>query len=287
MAQPAHVATDAGVAAPYGMCEASPNVPADAGVIFDRSRAHTSFDEPSTKTARSSGQKVCCYTWVIPCPGGRAHRGADGEPVLAAVVPRTDWIDASVIDAIELLGVDRDGLAERWKREAQFEHASIAEFAHVTLDLLALGAPAALVEAAQRAGLDEVRHARIAFSIASAYAGKSLGPGPLPVRMQPRAPTLEEVVREAIRDGCIGEAAAALMLREEASRTKSPALRALFEAMADDEERHAELAYMTVAWARAQDSSVARAIAEELARPEADAMRARVLEQVARPCLLS
>jgi hypothetical protein len=47
------------------------------------------------------------------------------------------------------------------------------------LELLALGAPAELVEKAHVAALDEIEHARICFALASAYGGERYGPGPL------------------------------------------------------------------------------------------------------------
>jgi hypothetical protein len=64
---------------------------------------------------------------------------------------------------------------------ALLEHASVASFARFSLQLMAAGAPASLVEAAHRAALDEIEHARLTFRLASRYEGRALGPGPLPV----------------------------------------------------------------------------------------------------------
>ena len=288
VAQPHHVAADAGAPQPYAMCAASAAAPMDAGTIFGTMHPYVTFDEERTKDTRATDPKACCYTWVIPCPGGRALRGEDGVGIVAAERERADWIDATVIAASFGEGEARAAAAERWAREAAFEHASIAAFARVTLDLLALGAPAELVAGAQRAALDEVEHARVAYALASALAGRAMGPGPLPVAERAAA-TLESVVREAVAEGCVGEALAAFRLREEAARSPAAYARTL-ERIAEDEERHAALAYATVAWAASVDAeTTARVVGDELAHAgheaQLDPARARVLREIAAPCL--
>ena len=46
-----------------------------------------------------------------------------------------------------------------WARAAAFEHASVAAFARLSLQLMAHGAPTALLGEVHRAALDETRHA--------------------------------------------------------------------------------------------------------------------------------
>jgi hypothetical protein len=151
-------------------------------------------------------------------------------------------------------------------REAAFEHASIAAFARTSLELLAHGAPPELVAGAHAAALDEVEHARIAYALASRYARKPVGPGALPDAT--RAMTqrgLAELAVETLVDGCAGEAAAALVLREAARRAKSGELAGQLDGMAEDEERHAELAWRTLAWALREGG------AEVISRVQAEA----------------
>ncbi len=167
VAQPAHVAADAGAPAPYGKCAASVPMPSDGGVFGS---PYVSFDDNGTKEARAKDPKACCYRWVIPCPGGRPLRDAHGETLVASATRRDDWLHRAIFEATRCEEQERARLAERWTREASFEHASIASFARATLDLLALGAPAARVAGAQRAGLDEVEHARIAFALATSVS---------------------------------------------------------------------------------------------------------------------
>ena len=273
VSQPATIPADAGAPAPYGMCAATTTPPADAGI---NPGVYVSFDPDGTKQARATAPRACCYHWNQLCGGGRAYRDDDGEPRVAAAIERSDWL---------LEGASSRGEArhrDHWAREAAFEHASIASFAQLTLDLLAVGAPPHLIEATQRAALDEIKHARIAYSLAS--DDRRIGPGRLEVLPRPPA-TLQSIVRDAIVDGCIGEVAAAIDLRKQALATPDAKLRALLEEMADDEERHAELAYATVAWAVAVEPRLAEVVREELATARASGRHTRVVEQIAEPCL--
>jgi hypothetical protein len=87
----------------------------------------------------------------------------------------------------------------------------------------------------------------------------------------PEAPSLAVVAVEALLDGCAGEAAAALALREAAVATEDGGVRAVLDRIAEDEERHAELAFRTVAWAlRAGGPDVGRGLAEAMASLRAE-----------------
>lgn len=129
------------------------------------------------------------------------------------------------------------------------EHASIASFAKFSLDLLALAAPPDLVEAAHRAAIDEVHHARIAWAISSALSATPVGPGPLDVPLASSSATAERCVAETFFDGCVGETAAAARARNAARETSDPALRAALDIIARDEACHADLAWGFVSWA--------------------------------------
>ncbi len=233
--------------APFEACWAhSPNPGERPGPTHAGGRVVT-FSEPLTKAAREKQADVCCYTWWVPCPGGRAFRDEAGNMKTAVATSRSDWRDASFADA----AVRDAALAASWAEDAAFEHASIAAFARLTMDLLALGAPADLVLAAQSAAADEVRHAQVAYALASAYGGAPVGPGPL-ASPPARTASLAVLATESLEDGCIGEALAAstLRARAEAAREAGRAseARALL-AIADDEDRHVDLAWRIVAWA--------------------------------------
>ncbi len=136
----------------------------------------------------------------------------------------------------------RRALAEHWLAAAALEHASVASFARFTLELLGLGAPPELVVASQSASIDEVLHARIAYGLASRFLGREVGPGPLDVRLVPRTDR-REIVRALVTEACVGETlgvADALLFAEAA---REPELVRAARRVADDEARHAELAW--------------------------------------------
>jgi hypothetical protein len=128
------------------------------------------------------------------------------------------------------------------------EHASIAAFARFTLQLLALGAPSALVAASNQAMADETEHARMAFALASAYEDRDVGPSCLPIDGSLDGADLHTFVATLLREGCIGETRAAVEARETLGVTRDPVVREVLEKIAQDETRHAELAWQTLAW---------------------------------------
>jgi hypothetical protein len=145
------------------------------------------------------------------------------------------------------------------------EHAAVAAFARFTLQLLALGAPPELIEGAQAAIADETEHTKICFTLASAYAGRPLGPGPLALDGALGACSAQEILVTTILEGCVGETLAALEAAEVAPRAEDPALRRALAKISDDETRHAELAWRFVQWALRRDPSLAEAAREAFA----------------------
>jgi hypothetical protein len=192
------------------------------------------------------------------------------EPRVAKAMARNDW--AMILEPMlaTLSPEERAVLAEMWTRDAASEHASIASFSRFSLQLLALGAPADLVEAAHDAALDEARHARDAYALASAYAGEAIGPGKLDVTgaLEHIADvTLARLAAETFEQGCVGETLAAWDAREKFALCNDSHVRDVLSRVAEDEERHAELAWRTVVWAvRAGGDDVKAAIEKSLAQ---------------------
>ena len=287
---------------PYGKCALTVAYPDERDGGLPRMQRSVSFSAADTKKERATKTTACCYTWVIPCPGGRAFRDATGTASVARTVERTDWIAALGALAIADLAPDvRASLADHWTREAAFEHASIASFAQLTLDLLAVGAPPDLLASSQRAALDEIEHAQIAFALARAYGGgASLGPAAL-AALPGACRSLADIARTTFIDACVGESVASAVLADNSRQATDPVLRDLLATMAADEERHAELAWRIVAWAlRTGGDDVGRALAaaqadviDELVAITSDAsatgneLRATVLREVVIPCSLA
>ncbi|UQA59779.1 ferritin-like domain-containing protein [Polyangium aurulentum] len=171
-----------------------------------------------------------------------------GEARAAGTASREDWRTSADID-IESLSPDlRAALAEHHAAAAAMEHASVASFARFSLQLLALGAPAELVAEAHRAALDEVEHARLGYGIASRFAGRALGPSILPEATAPLAADMVGVVEALVEEGCVGETLGAAEGMELERRAADRGLAEALARIAEDEERHAQLAWRSLKW---------------------------------------
>jgi hypothetical protein len=219
----------------------------------------------------------CCrlLEGFVDCCDGRPFI-VGGELRTAPVVRRADWMGDERPAMTELGAAERAALAAAWQADGSMEHASIASFARFVLHLLALGAPPSLVAAAQQAMADEVEHARSCFALAGAYAGYPVGPGPLAIDgALVGSISLREAAVAAVVEGCIGETLAAHQALAAAEVAKDPVVRRVLAGIAEDEARHAELAWRFVAWALGQGGAdvreaVARAfaVAQPVAREE-------------------
>jgi hypothetical protein len=242
------------------------------------------------RTSADCGDGFCDFT-----PNGE-HRFCDagvvcGRPFLvdctarvASVVQSHDWSSASAAPCVEhLTSSQRETLALHWTRLGQMEHASIAAFARFNLQLLSLGAPSELVEQCTRALADETAHTKLCFQLASAYAGRALGPGPLDIAGSLTVTSLEGVVDLVLAEGCIGETGAALEALEAADSASDPVIRAAYAQIAADEQRHAELAFRFMRWALEQDAALVEG--RIVAALASNAMPSLATRAVVEPCL--
>jgi len=202
---------------------------------------------PATSEGELQPDGSCCYTFCSTFCCGRPFL-IGGEPRLAAVELRSDWSSRSPGADATAASALADRIASEWLEDARMEHASIASFARFTIDLLAVGAPSELVELAQRAALDEVEHARLCFGLATRYSGIARGPAPLSAAGVQVAASLWDAALAAFHEGCVGETIAALQARAALEQAHDPDVRQALERIADDEARHAELAWRFVAW---------------------------------------
>lgn len=222
---------------------------------------------------------ICCYDTIVDyCAIPGRPFVAEGRAQHAAATRGAGWGGALASRGPEIAAPaptpeERAALAEAWARDGLLEHASIASFGRFALELLAAGAPAELIEAAHRAALDEVRHARLCMSLASAYGGAPVSPGPFPFGGAVAVGgDLAALAVATLREGCVGEAVAAVLAAEQLAGAVDPAAREALAAIAEDEARHAELAFRTVAWALREGgagvrAAVVAAIGEAARRP--------------------
>lgn len=264
---------------PVGECVASTcKSDADCGAglacqRYDRSHGCDSYafacqtPEDTCAVDNDCGEEYCdgaagrfmCVTGG--CVVGRPFL-VEGAERVAPLTSRQDWRGSFELGALGGAPELRGAAALAWARVGQMEHASVAAFARFVLQLLQLGAPPQLVEDATQAMADETRHAQLAFSVACALGTSAVGPGSLDIERSLGETSLLDVVRLALREGCIGETAAALEAREAALRAESPDLARVLHAIADDESRHAELAFRFLGWALEQSPEPVRAVLE-------------------------
>ena len=193
--------------------------------------------------SNQSGSHLC-NTHIVE---GRPFVVAD-EVRIAAAVRRDDWHAPATVRPVAPEIAAR--LAAAWQRDGLYEHASVASFARFVLQLLAVGAPSALVLDGQAAIADEVRHAQDCFALASAYAGAPIGPGPLAIEGSLAGPCdLAALAGATAVEGCVNETIAALIATTAAALAEDPAVAGRLAVIAADEQRHAALAWRTVAWA--------------------------------------
>jgi hypothetical protein len=202
---------------------------------------------------------VCSHD--VPCPAplncqlgfDGAHFSATGTCVKGRVIyeGRPLLVDGAAHTAAHVVVNDRaavvlhdPALASVLLHAAFEEHASIGAFARTILALMQLGAPLSLLTATQQALADEIRHADDVLAAAIAH-----GASPVVFGALPEATTAfpNDVARALLDDvlvgGCIGETLAAF--RVEARGTAHPSIAAMCRTIADDEARHAALAFAT------------------------------------------
>jgi hypothetical protein len=234
---------------------------------------YATINVEASKAKRSEGgaeADACCYEWMELCPGGRPLLD-EGRPQLAKLRAGSRWtaklskLDREAI--ARLPHARRETIAAAWLDDARMEHSSIASFARARLELVTVGAPAALVLGCERAAVDERRHARICFGLAAAYGGAAVEPEPL-AELSIRDGGLVRVAIDTFIEGCVGETVAAACVRRAASEAHDPELGRLLARIADDEADHAALAWQTLAWAIDQGGQsvrqALRAVADQL-----------------------
>ena len=193
-----------------------------------------------------------------------------GRVLLPRVGPGASWAQIDLRDADPARGAalslpDRDrapelaqALATQWRENGRTEHASVAAFARLTLDLMALGAPPALVASANRDALDEIRHTEICFGLARALDGRAESPGPFPEARGGRSlPTgrtmaLALLAVDSLVDGALHEGVSARIVARLAKRCGVPEVRAMLKTIAADEGRHAAHGWDVVEWCVAE-----------------------------------
>ena len=196
---------------------------------------------------------------------GRPFRSR-GKFLKAGSMNRNDWNTDVQINAEVLDAGTRKKLTNAWLEIAATEHASVATFSKLSLQLMALGAPPELLKTCQQAAMDEIEHARCCYSLASVYAGQTLGPTPFTELngIQLEKITLEQLAIESLQDGCLMEGYFSAALYVAAEQAIDPALKTSLMNMAEDEARHAKLAWDILDWSLKSSTEIEAKIQNSL-----------------------
>lgn len=192
-----------------------------------------------------------------------------GRPILPKVGGGASWArpGQAPLFVAELDEPTKRALADQWRENGRTEHASVAAFARLTLDLMALGAPPKLVEDANRDALDEIRHAEMCFSLARRIDGNIESPMAFPeagkARTLPgnRTLALATLAVDSLIDGALHEGVSARIIAQLSRRTDDPVVRAMLKEIAADEGRHARHGWDVVRYCLEEGGTpVARAL---------------------------
>ena len=106
-------------------------------------------------------------------------------------------------------------LGDEWTKNALGEHASVASFAAFSIALMTNNAPSDLVEDSFKAAMDEIRHAKVSFAIASKLVGRDVIPGPLPPSNHQFNRDLTALAMAVAKEGCVDETLSSLVATAE------------------------------------------------------------------------
>jgi hypothetical protein len=179
-----------------------------------------------------------------------------GKVLLPKVREGGAWARIPMNTAIE--EAVRPGLAAQWRENGRSEHASVAAFARLTLDLMALGAPPTLIAEANRDSLDEIRHAELCFSLARELDGRSESPTAFPEAkgahtLPPtRTLALAALAVDSLVDGALHEGVSARIIARLARVCEDPQTRSVLKEIAADEGRHSAHGWEVVEWCLAE-----------------------------------
>ena len=150
--------------------------------------------------------------------------------------------------------------ARAWRNNGDTEAASVSAFALLSLDLAQLGAPLALTRAAHEDALDEIRHAELCYGLARDFGDPDAGLTPMPglSAVRTRACTPARVAVESFVEGAYLEAVSAEIARALIPAVAAGPARAALEVIAADEARHADHAWMVLAWCLGRDPATVR-----------------------------
>ncbi len=156
---------------------------------------------------------------------------------------------------------------------ARLEAASVSAFRFLARDLRRLGAPERLVARARRSARDETRHARLVAALAARHGAVVAAPRVADTG----AKDLWTLAAENATEGCVRETFGAVAAGFQARAAGDPVIARTMAELAQDETRHAQLAWQVARWAEAKLGSGKRREIGRLRRAAVSELRAEML----------
>ena len=238
----------------------------------------------------------CCYevNYGVECdaPNGFGRAYIDDDKMLRAAARRATsrkWSAKLAPHVASLTPEQRAAKASQWTDRGLAEHAAVASLGRFALELLGFGADPELIAAAQQAASEELLHAKLCFGLASAY-GAPVEPDAFPFAAGriDVAPTLTELARRTVLEGCIDETLGVIELSQRIEACHDEVERQVLLTLLRDERRHALLAWRTIRWAIDQGGEPVRcAVAEVFASFEVAPSAKQTWDEVIAPCVQS
>lgn len=201
---------------------------------------------------------------VVPVMGPVPGRPfvVNGERRRATVETGSGWKTALAPDLSRLDQGQLAKLGEYWAGMGREEHAGVGSFARFVLQLLALGAPADLVQEATRAMNDEIEHAKLCFGVASAALGRAVGVGALEIENCLEGSSDPWTILQAtVVEGCVGETSSAAIAARARGRCTDACIATVLDRIVADESRHADLAWKFSEWVLETHPDLAEGVA--------------------------
>lgn len=244
----------------------------------DASRAADSGGTaPSTILAVADGFEAAVVLNVSTCPFQYAHVTLHVAPdgtvteLTRELLPEQSVCAGRRPEGLRSQHLPSTGssLGAYFARMAHLEAASVTAFEVLAEELAHHGAPAGLVASATRAAHDEVRHTALTTALARRFGAEPMSPSiaPRPLR------SLEAIALDNAVEGCVRECFGAVLGCYQAETSSDAEVAHVMTAIAEDETRHAALAFELAAWVEARLDPAARARVQAARRTAADALR--------------
>lgn len=186
-----------------------------------------------------------------------------GKTLLPPLTEGSGWVPPAA--AIPLPAEERAAVAEAWRDNGKTEHASVAAFAGLSMDLVALGAPPELIRGAHQDALDEMRHTELCFALARSIDGSTEGPGAFPGARRAqtgsilRSVSLARLAVDSLIEGALNEGVSARVIAALSKDVEIEPIRRVLREIAQDEARHAAHGWEVLEWCLDQTSGPASA----------------------------